>query len=215
MKVDYNSLSHHSQKKQDKWQKWREDDSPSQSRRYFLAIQNVHAFGPSCSNRLMVVNQNARAFRMNSTVVKKKMNTTSRTMVGVMSKMMIVSRHNFIHHRFSWSSTSWSPQSCPSWSSIFRMSLIDSFWKDLHEWSWGWEDVRTYLLICFWAPGLFQIDGCHKLEMSLWDLPRSLGYVADSSSFADFRFLARTNGLLSDSPFVVCLHTRISWPDPL
>ena len=62
-----------------------------------IAIRNAHAFDPSSSNQLMVANQNAHAFRLNSIVVKNKM---PRSLVGAMTKMMSVSWHNSVHHRF-------------------------------------------------------------------------------------------------------------------
>ena len=48
-----------------------------------IAIRNDHAF-LSCSNQLMVANQNAHAFRPNSMIAKKRM---PRPLVGPMTKM--------------------------------------------------------------------------------------------------------------------------------
>ena len=68
-----------------------------------IAIRKAHAFDLSCSNQLVVANQNAHAFRPNSIVAKMKM---SRSVVGAMTKMMSASWHNFVRHRFSASSPS-------------------------------------------------------------------------------------------------------------
>ena len=53
-----------------------------------IAIQNAHAFDPSCSNQLMVANQKAHAFRPNSIVAKKRM---PRSLVGTKTKMISAS----------------------------------------------------------------------------------------------------------------------------
>ena len=66
-----------------------------------IAIRNTHAFDLSCSKQLMVANQDAHAFRPNSIVAKKRI---PRSLFGAMTGTMSASRHNPIHHRFSWSS---------------------------------------------------------------------------------------------------------------
>ena len=68
------------------------------ARNPMIAIQNAHAFGLSCSNQLMVANQNAHAFGPSSTVARMKMKTKSRSLVVAMTKMMVASQHNSIHH---------------------------------------------------------------------------------------------------------------------
>ena len=46
-----------------------------------IASLNALAFGLSCSNQLMVANQNAHAFGPSSTVARMKMKTKSRSLV--------------------------------------------------------------------------------------------------------------------------------------
>ena len=53
-----------------------------------IAIRNAHAFDLSCSNQLMVANQNAPAFRPNSIAAKKRM---PRSLVGTMTWMISAS----------------------------------------------------------------------------------------------------------------------------
>ena len=67
-----------------------------------IAIRIVHAFDLSCSNQLMVANQNAHAFRPISIVTKKKM---PRSLVGAMTKIMSASWRGSVHHRFSTSAS--------------------------------------------------------------------------------------------------------------
>ena len=62
-----------------------------------MAIRNADAFYPSCSNQLMVANQNAHAFRPNSIVAKKRM---PKSLVGAMTRTMSASWHNSVHDRF-------------------------------------------------------------------------------------------------------------------
>ena len=62
-----------------------------------ISIRNAYAFDLSCSNQLMVANQNAHAFRRNSIVAKMKM---SRSQVGAMTTMMFASWHHSVRHRF-------------------------------------------------------------------------------------------------------------------
>ena len=51
-----------------------------------IAIRNAHAFDLTCSNQLMVANQNAHAFRPNSVVAKMP-----KPLVDTMTKMMSAS----------------------------------------------------------------------------------------------------------------------------
>ena len=69
-----------------------------------IVFRNAHEFDPSCSNQLMITNQNAHAFRLNSIVAKKRM--SSKSLVGAVTKMMSASCNNSVHHRFSASSAS-------------------------------------------------------------------------------------------------------------
>ena len=66
-----------------------------------IAIQHADAFCPSCSNRLMVANQNAHSFGPSSTVARMKMKMMmmmSRSLVVSTTKLMFASRHNSNHH---------------------------------------------------------------------------------------------------------------------
>ena len=46
-----------------------------------IAIQNAHALDPSCSNLLVVANQNTHAFGPNSILAKWKVKTKPRSLV--------------------------------------------------------------------------------------------------------------------------------------
>ena len=63
----------------------------------------------------------------------------------------------------------------PPWPSIFRMFLNDGSCTVPHDWSWGEEGARTFLLVvtrgpCFGVPGLSQIGECshHGICGGLW-----------------------------------------------
>ena len=88
-----------------------------------IAIQNAHALDLSCSNLLVVANQNTHAFGPNSILARWKKKTKPRSLVVAMTKMMVAIRQNFIHHCFCESSASWPPRSCPP--------LVFSFVDDL------------------------------------------------------------------------------------
>ena len=74
-----------------------------------IAIQKAHAFDLSCPNRIVIANQNARAFGPSSILARKNMKRRSRSLVVALIKMIVAIRQNSIHHHFSESSASWPP----------------------------------------------------------------------------------------------------------
>ena len=56
-----------------------------------IAIQKAHAFGLSCSDRLMIACWNAHAFGPSSILARMKMKTTPRSLAVAMTKMMVAS----------------------------------------------------------------------------------------------------------------------------
>ena len=61
-------------------------------------LDDWHSDRSRFESELRQSNQNAYAFRSNSSVAKMEM---SRSKVGAMTKMMFASWHNFVHHRSS------------------------------------------------------------------------------------------------------------------
>ena len=92
--------------------------------------------------------QNAHAFGLSSTLARQKMKTKSRSLVVAMTKMMVATRQNYIHHlRFSESFASWPLRSCPPWSSISRWHCT-KFLKRFF--TYGHETRKVPGLICWW-----------------------------------------------------------------
>ena len=159
-----------------------------------IAIQNAHAFGPSCSNRLIVANQNAHAFGPSSTVARMKMKTKFR-LFGCFHDQDDGCQSAKFH------SSSLLLIFCFLSSSILS-SLAFHFSDVLERVLKGSSRMvmrmgRCQLVVirgpCFEAPGLSQIGGCQNLEVPPWDLPRPLGNPAGPPPLAVFRLLAHAN----------------------
>ena len=108
------------------------------ARNPMIAIQNAHAFGPSSTVARM----------------KMKMKMTPRSLAVAMTKTMVASGHNSIHHRLSWSS-SWPPWCCPPCHSISRMTLHDFFEKFFAK---GHENGKVPGQICWLYPKISVLE---------------------------------------------------------
>ena len=120
----------------------------------------------SCSKQMMFSNQNAHAFRSNSSVAKMKMSSSE---VGAMTTMMLASWHHSVHHRFSWSSASWPPR---TWPSIFRMFLNGSsqmVMRIRNERWWSFSD-RTWAMrsahVSRWSVNIECMRSCDREDQT-------------------------------------------------
>ena len=84
-----------------------------------IAMPYAHSVGLSYPNRLVIANQNARAFGLSSILAKQRMRTKLSRSRMAAAIWLSSTRHLY----FSECSASWPPPSCPLWPSTSRVTF--------------------------------------------------------------------------------------------